>query len=106
MDSQSLGREVNMARGVKGLNNYTVAEAQNARLGQAGAIIIDGTAEIAGPFVAITALENAVVDTSECDVSWLSGTVPATFKIGLGATIYGYFASIELDSGSVIAYYG
>ena len=57
-------------------------------------------------FVAVTALENAVVDTSECDVSWLSGTVPATFKIGLGATIYGYFASIELDSGSVIAYYG
>jgi len=106
MDSQSLGREDNMARGIKALSNYTVAEAQNARLGQAGAIIIDGTAEIAGPFVAITALENAVVDTSECDVTWLSGTVPATFKIGLGATIYGYFASIELDSGSVIAYYG
>ena len=95
-----------MARGIKALSNYTVAEAQNAKLGQAGAIIIDGTAEITGPFVAITALENAVVDTSECDVSWLSGTVPATFKIGLGATNYGYYASIELDSGSVIAYYG
>ena len=106
MDSQSLGQEDNMARGIKSLSNYTVAEAQNASLGQAGAIIIDGTAEITGPFVAITALENAVVDTSECDVSWLSGTVPATFKIPAGGTIYGYFASIELDSGSVIAYYG
>ena len=95
-----------MARGIKALSNYTVAEAQNAKLGQAGAIIIDGTTEITGPFVAVTALENAVVDTSECDVSWLSGTVPATFKFGLGATIYGYYASIELDSGSVIAYYG
>ena len=51
-------------------------------------------------------LEASVVDTSECDVSWLSGTVPATFKIPAGGTIYGYFASIELDSGSVIAYYG
>ena len=106
MDSQSLEQEENMARGVKSLSNYSVAEAQNLQLGQAGAIIIDGTAEIAGPFVAITALENAVVDTSECDVSWLSGTVPATFKIPAGGTIYGYFASIELDSGSVIAYYG
>ena len=89
----------------KDLHNYSVQEAENAGLGQAGAVIIDGTDEISGPFVAITALENAVVDTSECDVTWLSGTIPATFKIGLGATIYGHFASIELDSGSVIAYY-
>jgi len=106
MYSQSLGQEDNMARGVKSLSNYSVAEAQNLQLGQAGAIIIDGTAEIAGPFVAVMGLEASVVDTSECDVSWLSGTVPATFKIPAGGTIYGYFASIELDSGSVIAYYG
>ena len=106
MDSQSLGQEDNMARGIKSLSNYTVAEAQNAKLGQAGAVIIDGTDEISGPFVAVTGLEASVVDTSECDVSWLSGTVPATFKIPAGGTIYGYFASIELDSGSVIAYYG
>ena len=90
----------------KSLHNFTVVEAQNLALGQNGAVIIDGTDEITGPFIAITALENAVVDTSECDVTWLSGTIPGTFKIGLGATIYGYFASIELDSGSVIAYYG
>ena len=106
MDSQSLGREDNMARGVKSLSNYTVAEAQNAKLGQDGAVIIDGTDEISGPFIAVMGLEASVVDTSECDVSWLSGTVPATFKIPAGGTIYGYFASIELDSGSVIAYYG
>ena len=46
------------------------------------------------------------LDTSECDVTWLSGTIPATFAIPVGTTIYGYFASIELDSGAVIAYYG
>ena len=90
----------------KGLSRLTVQEAQNAKLGQAGAVIIDGTDEISGPFAAVTALEDSVVDTSECDVTWLSGTIPATFKIPSGATIYGYFGSIELDSGSVIAYYG
>ena len=89
----------------KDLHNYSVQEAENAQLGQAGAIIIDGTAEISGPFIAITGLEDSVVDTSECDVTWLSGTVPATFKIPAAGTIYGHFESIELDSGSVIAYY-
>jgi hypothetical protein len=95
-----------MAKTDKTLQKYSVQEATNAQLGQAGAVIIDGTAEISGPFIAVTALEDSVVDTSECDVTWLSGTIPATFKIPSGATIYGYFASIELDSGSVIAYYG
>ena len=89
---------------VKSLNKYTVQESQNAQLGQAGAVIIDGTAEISGPFIAIMGLEDSVVDTSECDVTWLSGTVPATFKIPAAGTIYGYFASIELDSGKVLAY--
>ena len=103
MHSQCLGQEVNMA--VKKGWNFTVAEAQNLQLGQNGAIIIDGTAEIEGPFIAVTALEDSVVDTSECDVTWLTATIPATFKIPGGATIYGQFASIELDSGSVIAYY-
>lgn len=89
----------------KSLMNFTVVESQNHQLGQKGAIIIDGTAEISGPFIALTALEDTVVDTSECDVTWLTATIPATFKIPAGATIYGQFASIELDSGSVIAYY-
>ena len=88
----------------KGLQTYTVQEAQNAALGQNGAVIIDGTDEITGPFVAVTALAAAVVDTSECTTN-LSGTVPATFAIPAGTTIYGRFDSIELDSGSVIAYY-
>jgi hypothetical protein len=95
-----------MAKSEKTLQKYSVQEATNAQLGQAGAVIIDGTDEISGPFVAITALEDSVVDTSECDVTWLSGTIPATFKINSSVTIYGYFQSIELDSGSVIAYYG
>ena len=92
----------------KGIHNFTVAEAQNHQLGQNGAVIIDGTAEITGPFVAITALSAAVIDTSECDVSNLDGaggSLPGTIPIPVGTTIYGIFTSIELDSGDVIAYY-
>ena len=96
--------------GTKSLHNYTVAEAQNHNLGQKGALIIpDGnTDEHTGAFIAITALSAAVIDTSECDVSWLDGaggSLPGTIPIPAGTTIYGHFASIELDSGDVIAYY-
>lgn len=88
----------------KTLMKYTVAEAQNAGLGQAGVILIDDTAAHTGPFVAIQALEDAVVDVSECDMSWIEDVVDFTIPAGL--TIYGNFTSIELDSGKVLAYYG
>ena len=84
------------------LMRYTVAEAQNASLGQAGVILIDDTDAHTGPFVAIQALEDAVVDISECDMSFITDVVD--FTIPKGLTIYGNFASIELDSGKVIAY--
>ena len=66
------------------------------------AILIDDTAEHTGPFFAITALEDAVVDVSECDMSFITDV--ADFTIPKGLTIYGSFTSIELDSGKVIAY--
>ena len=66
------------------------------------AILIDDTVEHTGPYFAITALEDAVVDISECDMSFITDV--ADFTIPKGVTIYGNFASIELDSGKVIAY--
>jgi hypothetical protein len=66
------------------------------------AILIDDTVEHTGPFFAITALEDAVVDVSECDMSFITDV--ADFTIPKGLTIYGSFTSIELDSGKVIAY--
>ena len=83
---------------------YTVAEAQNAGLGQAGVILIDDTDAHTGPFVAIQALEDSVVDVSECDMCWIEDV--ADFTLPAGLTIYGRFTSIELDSGKVLAYYG
>ena len=88
----------------KSLHKYTVVEAQNASLGQAGVILIDDTNEHAGPFIAIQALADAVVDVSECDMSFIEDV--ADFTISKGMTIFGRFASIELDSGSVLAYRG
>jgi len=61
------------------------------------AILIDDTAEHTGPYFAITALADAVVDISECDMSFITDV--ADFTIPKGVTIYGQFASIELDSG-------
>ena len=60
------------------------------------------TVEHTGPYFAITALVDAVVDISECDMSFITDV--ADFTIPKGVTIYGQFASIELDSGTVIAY--
>jgi len=90
-----------------GIQKYTVQEAQNLGLGQAGVVFIDGDSaqdKITGPFVAITALSDAAVDVSECDMSFITSV--ADFTIPKGVTIYGRFASIELDSGKVLAYKG
>jgi hypothetical protein len=68
---------------------------------RAADLIVD-TNESTGPYFAITALEDAVVDVSQCDMSFLGGLSANDGPKGL--TIYGNFASIELDSGKVIAY--
>ena len=91
----------------KSLHKYTVVEAQNGALGQAGVVFIDGESaqdEITGPFVAITALSDAAVDISECTMSFIDSV--ADFTIPKGVTIFGRFESIELDSGKVLAYKG
>ena len=66
------------------------------------AILIDDTVEHTGPFFAITALADAAVDVDQCDMSFITDV--ADFTIPKGVTIYGNFASIELDSGTVMAY--
>ena len=65
--------------------------------------LIADTNEHVGPFCAITALTTAAIDVSECDMSFIEGV--ADFTITAGTTIYGKFQSIELDSGSILAYY-
>jgi len=64
--------------------------------------MIDDTVEHTGPYFAIAALEDSVIDTSECTTNITDAA--ATISIPKGMTIYGNFASIELDSGKVLAY--
>ena len=85
------------------LQNLSVQEAQNAKLGQGGTIFIDDTAEHTGPYIGFIAITNAVLDVSECTSNI---TDEADFTIEKGWTIYGNFTSITLASGTVLAYKG
>ena len=100
-----------------GIHKYTVQEAQNAAMGQAGSVFIDDAAIHTGLFVAITAIEDSEVDVSDCTniantmVDGASGTTGAAtmatdFTIPAGLTIYGRFEYFSLVSGKVIAYKG
>ena len=81
------------------------------QLGDVVVVHINDTVQHAGPFFAITCLEVAVVDVSECTTNIKenggSGNIQliaTNFTIPAGVTIYGNFRSIELDSGVVLAY--
>ena len=89
-----------------GIKNNT----KNSLSPRAADLIVD-TDEHTGPYFAITVVgtADAVIDVSECDMSFLGGISAndgssANITIPKGVTIYGDFASIELDSGAVIAY--
>ena len=88
------------------LHKFTVAEAQNAGMGQAGSVFIDDTAQHTGDFVAITAIEDSVVDISDCTNIANTMEDAADFTIPAGLTIYGRFEVFSLESGKVIAYRG
>ena len=99
------------------MRKYAQVESGNLALGQAGSVFIDDQDTHTGLFVAITAIEDSEVDASDCTniantmVDGAEGTTGSTtmttdFTIPKGTTIFGKFASIELDSGKVIAYLG
>ena len=74
-------------------------------------VYIDDTVQHTGPFFAIIALSDAVVDVSECTTNIIEGdgasamrATTTNFTIPSGVTIYGNFTSIELDSGTALAY--
>ena len=107
-----------------GLHKYTVVEAQNAGLGQAGSIYLhtDNTDTITGTFIAIQIITDCVFNGTNGLVSVDDTMFPntqsgatridsdgdpvdgATFPAGI--TIYGRWSQIILVSGSIIAYVG
>ena len=87
------------------MHKYTVQESQNVALGQNGSILINDAAQHTGPYAAITALTDAVVDVSDCtDITDTMEDGDADFTIPKGVTIFGRFSVFSLASGTVIAY--
>jgi len=96
------------------LQKYTVQEAQNASMGQAGAIVETGTTAITGKsIVAFQCLDDTVFsalipeDTvNGYGVGSYNGDTLASITIPAGMTIYGHWTAFTLASGKVIAYQG
>ena len=97
-----------------GIHKYTVQEAQNASMGQAGAEFISDNVARTGSFVAIQCLEDTVFNalTPEDTVkgygvgTYGTSNTMASETISAGTTIYGKWTTIDLTSGLVIAYIG
>jgi hypothetical protein len=97
-----------------GTHKYTVQEAQNAAMGQAGAIVETSTTAITGKsIVAIQMIEDTVFsvltpsDTvNGYGVPAANGDTLGSVTIPAGMTIYGHWTAFTLASGKVIAYQG
>ena len=65
-------------------------------------LIDDLVSEHAGPFFAVTALEDSTIDHDQCVTNITNG---ADFILPKGVTMYGNFTSIQLvTAGKVLAY--
>ena len=89
------------------IHKYSDEEVGNLSLGQKGSKFIDDVAQHTGVFVAITALEDSVIDVADSTIITNSMEGADTnFTIPKGVTIFGSFTTVSLDSGKVIAYKG
>lgn len=99
----------------RGLQKYTVQEAQNAALGQAGAIVETSNTAVTGKsIVAIQFIEDSVFtvltpsDTTNgygVGTSY-NGDTLGSITLPAGMTIYGHWTAFTLGSGKIIAYQG
>ena len=105
-----------------GIQGYTVQEAQNVSMGQAGTAFISDTNAYEPPtgavVVAIQALDECVlvaattvsessnyVDGSNAGPG-TNGNALSTLTIPAGMTIYGRFTKVDFSSGSAMIYLG
>ena len=109
-----------------GLQHYSVVQANNAGLGQAGSILVKSTTAataLNGVFVAIQFITDTIFDSTDGlvaeevllfpddagtsqGISTAGGGVSDSVTFPAGLTIYGRWTSFKLASGSVIAYIG
>tara|TARA_B100000902_G_scaffold151964_1_gene148542 strand:+ start:9654 stop:9953 length:300 start_codon:yes stop_codon:yes gene_type:complete len=96
-------------------NTYTVNEANNVGLGQAGSILETGSTPITGKkIIAITFLEDTVFTTLTPESgtnlyigdSNNNGDTSDSVTFPQGVSIFGRWSAFTLGSGKVIAYLG
>ena len=88
-----------------GIQKYSVSEANNLSLGQAGLDVIASNSTETGNWVAIKALYNDITVTTVCSL----GDPLTSISITQGDVVYGPFTSVEHASGSAgtcLAYRG
>ena len=95
------------------LSKFTVVEANNIALGQAGAKFISDNAEHTGSFIAITMIEDTIFNALTPDdtsngygVGSYNGNSMASKSLPAGLTIFGKWTTIDLTSGACVAYIG
>ena len=85
------------------LNNYTVQESNNLKLGQAGYDIVTNATVNSDTYIAITALTESVVTAVSADTSiWDTLT---TITVPIGTTIYGRWTSVTIANGDTAIVY-
>ena len=105
-----------------GLQKYTVEEAGNITLGQAGVAFLSGTSTYTPPegqvVVAIQFVEDTLFDSSDAttaDSKWPTDAQggPGTGSVAInqtmmlaGMTIYGRWNAVAFDSGKAFLYLG
>jgi len=107
-----------------GNKKYSVVEAQNTALGQAGSILLDQSTTdqdaepLFGVFVAIQFIEDTVFGTLTAEVSQMypasdgtstsidanAGSAATAVTFPQGMTIFGRWTKINLASGACVAY--
>ena len=90
-----------------GLHKYTVQEAQNAALGQAGYDLVAASGSNvtinSDTYVAITAITEAVVTTVSADTNIWDTLTSLTLPVGV--TIYGRWTSVTIADGDTAIIY-
>jgi len=99
-----------MARTELSILNETMRINDKKEFGQGVVTYITGVKRHVGPFYALYALSECVIDTAGCwqgdNLPWGSdAALPSTITIPAGTMLYGNYNDIELNSGGVMIGY-
>jgi hypothetical protein len=98
-----------MARTEFSILNESVRLNDKKEFGQGVVTYIKPAKRHVGPFYALYALSESVIDTTGCwqgdNLPWgCDGNLPGTITVPAGTMLYGNYNDIELDSGIMIGY--